>query len=78
MTATVAAMAAVHEDVHQRAGQQQQERQRAEEVRTVFAQKEVSGDGAHDEQADGLARAPERRGLRVVVSRVVIHMCLNR
>ena len=67
VTAAVTTMAVVHEDMHQRTRQQQQERQGAEEVGTVFAQKKVRGDGAHDEQADGIARAPKRCGLGVVV-----------
>ena len=37
---------------------------RAEEVGTVLAQQKVRGDGAQDEQADGVARTPEAgRGL---------------
>ena len=58
--AAVFAVTVAHEDKHQRTRQQQQERQRAEEVGAVLAQQEVRGDGAHHEQADGVARAPER------------------
>ena len=71
--ATVPAVAAVHENVHQRAGQQQQEGQRAEEVRTVLAQQEVRGDGTHDEQADRITRTPEGFGFRVARGMVVVH-----
>ena len=72
MTATVPTMAVMHENVHQRAGQQQQERQRTEEVGTVLAQQEVRGTGAEDDQADGIARTPEGLGFGVMPGRVVI------
>ncbi|GAB3478543.1 hypothetical protein GCM10011496_17030 [Polaromonas eurypsychrophila] len=55
MLATVFAMAAMHEDMHQRAGQQQQERQRAEEVGTVLRQQKVRGNGTEHEQTDSVS-----------------------
>jgi len=57
MAPAVIPMAVVHEDMHQRTREQQQQQQRqgAKEVGTVFAQQEVSGDGTHNEQADGVA-----------------------
>ena len=73
MTASVSTMTVVHEHVHQRAGQQQQERQRTEEVGAVLAQQEVRCDGAQDDQADGIARASEGLGFGVVPGRIVIH-----
>jgi hypothetical protein len=57
----MSAVAVVHEDVHQRAGQQKQEGQDAEEMGAVLAQQEVSSGCAEHQQADGVARAPERR-----------------
>ncbi|OAK63605.1 hypothetical protein A3K87_16065 [Variovorax paradoxus] len=60
VTIAVTPMTAVHEDMHQRTRQKKQERQGAEEVGAVFAQEEVRRDGAHDDQADGITRAPER------------------
>ena len=60
MPATVTAVTAVHEDVHQRAGEQQQEGQRPEEVGAVFAEEEVRGDSAEYEKSDGIPGAPER------------------
>ena len=62
----VSAVATVHEDVHQRTGQQQQEWQRAEKVGTVLVQKEIAGDSTHDEQADRITGTPERLGVGVV------------
>jgi hypothetical protein len=55
LVTAVPAMAVVHEDVHQRTRQQQQQWQRAKKVGAVFAQQEVRRDGTHDEQADGIA-----------------------
>jgi hypothetical protein len=55
-------MTAVHEDMHQWAGQQQQERQRAEQVRAVLGEQEVRGNGAQHDQSDRGARAPEADG----------------
>ena len=79
------AMPAVHEHVHQRAGQQQQEGQGPEEVGSVFAEKKVGGDSAEHEQSDGIPGAPERRRAVLVelvglvsrllwVNMVVIHL----
>ena len=74
----MAPVAAVHEHVHQRAGQQQQERQGAEEVRAVLAQQKVRRDGAEDEKADCISGAPERRRAVPVgllrVQMVVVHL----
>jgi hypothetical protein len=61
VAAAVSSVSAVHEHVHQRAGQQQQEGQGPEEVGTVFAEKKVRGDSAEHEQSDGIPGAPERR-----------------
>jgi len=52
---------AVHEQVHQWAAQQQQERQCAEEVGAVFAQQDVRGNRAECEQTERMAEAPERQ-----------------
>ena len=76
------AMPAVHEHVHQWAGQQQQEGQGPEKVGTVFAEKKVRGDSAKYEKSDGIPGAPERRRVVLVglvsrllwVSMVVIHL----
>lgn len=78
MPATVPPMPAVHEHVHQWAGQQQQERQCAKEVGAVFAQQKVRGDSAEYEETDGISGTPERRraallGL-LIVCMVVIHL----
>lgn len=54
-------MSAVHEQVHQRAGQQQKEWQCPKNMGTVFAQQKVHSDNAEDKQADGIPGAPERR-----------------
>ena len=55
VTTAVTTMAVVHEDMHQRTRQQQQEWLGAKEVGAVLAQQEVRRDGAHDEQTDGIA-----------------------
>ena len=78
MPATVSPMTAVHEHVHQWAGQQQQERQCAKEVGAVFAQQKVSGDSAEYEETDGISGTPKRRRAVLVgllsVCMVVIHL----
>jgi hypothetical protein len=70
-------MAVMHEDVHQRAGQQQQERQRTQEVGAVLAEQEVSGNGTEEEQADGVSRTPEAGRAGVGWGMVVIHTSLS-
>ena len=82
VAATVSAMPAVHENVHQWAGQQQEKRQSPEKVGPVFAEKKVCGDSAKYEKSDGIPGAPERRRTVLVglvsrllwVSMVVIHL----
>ena len=64
--------------MHQRTGQQQQQRQRAEEVGTVLAQQKVGGNGTHDEQPDGVAGTPEAFWLGVIVRVAVIHAFFQR
>ena len=61
MAAAVSAMAAMHKDMHQRAGQQKQERQGTDKVCTVFAQQKVRRNRSEDKQADGISGAPEER-----------------
>ena len=60
MPAIVSPMTAVHEHVHQWAGQQQQERQCPKEVGAVFAQQKVRSDCTKHEQAEGISGAPKR------------------
>ena len=74
---TLAAMSVVHEDVHQRAGQQEQERQCAKKVRAVLADQEIRSNRAENEQADRIARAPE--GLRPggMLGMVVDHLNIS-
>ena len=78
MATAVPPMTAVHEDVHQRAGQQTQERQGADEVGTVLAQQKVRRNRPEDEQADGISGAPERRcghlGWLLIVMVFVVHL----
>jgi hypothetical protein len=73
--AVVMAMPMVHEEVHQRTGQQQQIRQRAEDMGTVFSEQEIRGNGAQHEQADGVARTPEAPGFNVMV---MVHLFLRK
>jgi hypothetical protein len=54
-------MSTMHEHVHQRASQQQQEWQGPKEVGTVFAQQKICSDCAEYEQTECVSRAPERR-----------------
>lgn len=60
MVMTMSTVTVMHEDMHQRAGQQQQIRQRTEEVGAVFGQQKVRGDGAENYQTDAISGAPER------------------
>jgi hypothetical protein len=75
---TVPPVTAVHEHVHQWAGQDQQEGQGPEEVGPVFAQQKVCGDSAEYEKSDGISGAPKRRRAVLVglsrVCMVVIHL----
>jgi hypothetical protein len=59
--ASMSTMSAMHEHVHERAGQQQQERQCAKEVGAVLAQQKVRGNGTEYEQAECVPGAPEWR-----------------
>jgi hypothetical protein len=47
-------MAVVHEYMHQGASCQQQIRQRTQGMRQVFGQQKIAGNGAHDDQANGI------------------------
>ena len=51
----VFSMPVVHEQVHQRAGRQQQIRQRTEGVCQVFGQQEIARDSAHEDQPQRIA-----------------------
>ena len=77
VAASLSSVAAVHEHVHQWAGQQQQEWQRPKKVGAVFAEQKVHGDSADDEETDGISGAPKRRRAIPVgvfrVCMVVIH-----
>ena len=59
MAATVSAMAAMHKDMHQRAGQQKQKRQCAQKVGPMLAQQKVRRNRPEDQQPDGISGAPE-------------------
>ena len=61
MPTTVPPMTAVHEHVHQWAGQQQEERQGAEEVGAMLAQQKVRRNSAEYEETDRISGTPERR-----------------
>ncbi len=76
VTITMSAMAMVHENVHQRTRQQQQKRQRTKEVGAMFAQEKVCGDGAHDEEPEGIASPPEVDGLAFMRCGVLMHIIL--
>ena len=56
---TVIAMTMMHEDMHQRAGQWQQERQGTNGVRQVLCQQKVARSGSDDDQSDGVAGSPK-------------------
>lgn len=57
--ATVATVAVVHKDMHQRAGEQQQERQSPHNMRQVLSQQKVPCNRPHNNQPDRIAGAPE-------------------
>jgi hypothetical protein len=63
----------VHEDVHKRARQQQQERRCGEEMGSVLSNEKVGGDSTDDEQADGITGAPEGLRADVVLGMAVVH-----
>ena len=66
-------MTVVHEIMHQRAGQQQQERQRTEEVGAVLSQQEIARDGPDNNQADRVAGTP-KTGRSLMRPMVMIHV----
>ncbi|KVR98380.1 hypothetical protein WK29_01880 [Burkholderia vietnamiensis] len=72
MVVPAVAMAVVHEEVHQRAGCEQQERQEPDHVGGVFLEQEVARDRAENEQTDPVAGAPETWG-RFVVTVMLVH-----
>lgn len=57
----------VHEQVHQRAGQDQQPRQDAENVRSVLGQQEEAGDYKETDAYDAYWRAPKRLFLMLLL-----------
>ncbi|SEA57424.1 hypothetical protein SAMN05421875_11831 [Acidovorax soli] len=59
---TMVTMAAVHEDMHQRAGEKQEKRQRPDNVREVFCPQEIRRHGTDHHKAYGIARTPEAGG----------------
>lgn len=59
MVLTMAPMTVMHEDMHQRTGQQQQERQGADNMRQVLGQEEVARDRPDDDQSDRVTGAPK-------------------
>jgi len=52
---SVAPMAVMHEDVHERACQQKQKWQRPDDVRQVLCQQKVCGHTTNHNQPDGIA-----------------------
>ena len=66
-------MSAVHEDMHQRAGEEQEKRQCPDDMREVFGQQEICRHAAYHHEADGIARTPEAGGRLVPVVLMVRH-----
>ena len=64
---TMITMAAVHEQMHQGAGQDQQKRQGAEDMCPVLGQQKKCRDRAQHQQANAIARAPQALGFMRVV-----------
>lgn len=59
---TMSAMAAVHEQMHQRTGQDQQIRQDAEEVGPVLGQQKERRHRAQHQPTDAKTRSPQASG----------------
>jgi sensor domain CHASE-containing protein len=55
VTAVMVVVAVVHEQVHQRARQQERVRQETQYVGTVFREQEKSANGCDDQQRDACA-----------------------
>lgn len=68
----MSAMSAVHEDVHQRAGEEQEKWQRPDDVREVFSQQEICCYATNHHETDGIARTPEAGG-RLVPAVLMVH-----
>jgi hypothetical protein len=78
MARAVAAMPAVHENMHQWTGEQKQERCCAQEMGAVLTQQKIAGDATKYQQAEGVPGAPEwrRRGLTRLCIMDVVHLTL--
>jgi predicted GNAT family acetyltransferase len=78
MACAVAAMPAVHENMHQWTGQQEQERRCAQEMGAVLTQQKIAGDATEYQQAEGVPGGPEwrRRGLTRLCIMDVVHLTL--
>ena len=72
MATTVTSMAAMHKNVHQRAGQQKQKRQYAQKVGPMLAQQKVRCYRPEDEQTDGISGAPEGRCVHLACLLIVM------
>jgi hypothetical protein len=48
-------MTVMHEDVHERTRQKQQEGQRTEKVDAMLAEQKIGGHGTHDDKAHGIS-----------------------
>jgi hypothetical protein len=70
----ISAVPAVHEDVQQRAEQEQRERQHTERVRSMLRQQEERGDGEKTQQRDIESPVASRSVGRVVRT---VHVALS-
>lgn len=58
---TVSTVSTVHEDVHERTGEQKQERQIAERMGAMLGKKQEGADRKKDDRDEGRLRTPEGR-----------------
>lgn len=77
MLMTMATMPVVHEEMHQRAGEQQQVRQGTDDMRQVLRQQEIARDGAEHDQAESVSGAPEWRFVHLTWPLIVFVVHLN-
>lgn len=76
MMLPMAAMAVVHEHMHQWASQKDQQRQRPHDMRQVLGEQKVGSYRTEYDQADGVSRSPKTGRLRIMRMMDVVHRIL--
>lgn len=76
-TAMVTAMTVMHEDVHQRAAQNQQVRQGTDDMRQMLSQQEITCNRPDDDQTDRVA-GTKKTGRTLIFSMLMVQLRLQK